>query len=139
MAHVGISQTETPRHGDVFLLLNNYNTPPRQICRAHLSCDSLPAGWETRGDFSGDFQQGSLHYTPEHCLVNGGVPLFWWRKPCFKWAKCICEVVMRHLCMVDSCHFMCGHLAQFHIPPPTGWALHMLALDAICIARARSL
>ena len=22
--------------------------------------------------------QGSLHYTPEHCLVNGGVPLFWW-------------------------------------------------------------
>ena len=22
-------------------------------------------------------QQGSLDYTPEHCLVNGGVPLFW--------------------------------------------------------------
>ena len=21
--------------------------------------------------------QGSLHYTPEHCLVNGGFPLFW--------------------------------------------------------------
>ena len=20
---------------------------------------------------------------------NGGVPLFWWKKPCFKWAKCI--------------------------------------------------
>ena len=33
--------------------------------------------------------QGSLHYTPEHCLVNGGFPLFWWKKPCFKWAKCI--------------------------------------------------
>ena len=31
--------------------------------------------------------QGSLHYTPEHCLVNGGFPLFWWNKPCFKWAK----------------------------------------------------
>ena len=46
-----------------------------------------------------------------------------------------CEVVIRHLCMVDSCHFMCGHLAQFHIPPPTGWALHMLASEAICIAR----
>ena len=23
-----------------------------------------------------EFKQGSLHYTPEHCLVNGGVPLF---------------------------------------------------------------
>ena len=32
-------------------------------------------------------QQGSLHYTPEHCLVNGGFPLFRWKKPCFKWAK----------------------------------------------------
>ena len=31
--------------------------------------------------------QGSLPYTPEPCLVNGGVPLFWWKKPCFKWAK----------------------------------------------------
>ena len=29
------------------------------------------------------FLQG-LHYTPEHCLVNGGFPAFWWRKPCFK-------------------------------------------------------
>ena len=26
--------------------------------------------------------QGSLHYTLEHCLVHGGVPLFWWKKPC---------------------------------------------------------
>ena len=24
-------------------------------------------------------QQGSLH-TPEHCLVNGGFPLVWWKK-----------------------------------------------------------
>ena len=30
---------------------------------------------------------GSLHYTPEHCLVNGGFPLFWWQKPCFKCAN----------------------------------------------------
>ena len=22
-------------------------------------------------------EQGSLHYTPEHCLVNGEFPLFW--------------------------------------------------------------
>ena len=22
-------------------------------------------------------------------FVNGGVPVFWWKKPCFKWAKCI--------------------------------------------------
>ena len=29
-------------------------------------------------------QQGSLHYTPEHCLVNCGFPLFWWKKTCFK-------------------------------------------------------
>ena len=35
------------------------------------------------------FEQKSLHYTPEHCLVNGGFPLFWWKKPCFKWAICI--------------------------------------------------
>ena len=34
--------------------------------------------------------QGSLHYTPEHCLVNGGVPVSCWKKPCFKMvAKCI--------------------------------------------------
>ena len=26
-------------------------------------------------------QQGSVHYTPEHCLVNGGFPLFWRKKP----------------------------------------------------------
>ena len=25
-------------------------------------------------------KQGSLHYTPEHCLVNDGFPLFWWKK-----------------------------------------------------------
>ena len=32
--------------------------------------------------FSGDWDvhwQVSLHYTPDHCLVNGGVPLFWWK------------------------------------------------------------
>ena len=28
-------------------------------------------------------QQGSLDYTPEHCLVNAVVPLFWRKKPCF--------------------------------------------------------
>ena len=27
---------------------------------------------------------GSLHYTPEHCLVNGRFPLFWWKKPCLR-------------------------------------------------------
>ena len=32
-------------------------------------------------------KQGSLHYTPEHCLVHGGFPLFWWKKPCFKWLQ----------------------------------------------------
>ena len=34
-------------------------------------------------------QQGSLDYTPERCLVNGGFPLFWWKRPCVKCAKCI--------------------------------------------------
>ena len=38
---------------------------------------------------SRDLEQGSLHSTPEHCLVNGGFPLFGWKKPCFNWAKCI--------------------------------------------------
>ena len=28
--------------------------------------------------------QGSLHYTPEHCLVNGAFPVFWWKKPWFQ-------------------------------------------------------
>ena len=32
-------------------------------------------------------QQGFLHYTPEHCLVNGGFPLFWRKKPYFKWLQ----------------------------------------------------
>ena len=31
--------------------------------------------------------QGSLHSTPEHCLVNGGFPLVWWKKPCFQMGK----------------------------------------------------
>ena len=34
-------------------------------------------------------EQGSLHYTPEHCRVNGASPLFSWKKTCFKWATCI--------------------------------------------------
>ena len=33
-----------------------------------------------------NLHQRSVHYTPEHCLVNGGCPVFWWKKP-FKWAK----------------------------------------------------
>ena len=32
-------------------------------------------------------RQGSLHYTPEHCLVNGGFPLFWWNKNMFQLGK----------------------------------------------------
>ena len=28
-----------------------------------------------------------MHYTPGHCLVNGGVPLFWWKEPCFNWLQ----------------------------------------------------
>ena len=39
----------------------------------------LPPKWAT--------QQGSLHYTPEHCLGNGGFPVLWWKTPCFKWGK----------------------------------------------------
>ena len=31
------------------------------------------------------FKWEYLHSTPEPCLVNGGVPVFWWKKPCFKW------------------------------------------------------
>ena len=35
-------------------------------------------------------KQGSLHHTPEHCLVNGGVPSFWYGKAMFQLvAKCI--------------------------------------------------
>ena len=53
---------------------------------------SLKSG-RCKADIGGTSQigieQGSLHYTPEHCPVNGGVPLCWWKKPCFKWARCI--------------------------------------------------
>ena len=32
-------------------------------------------------------QQGSLHYTPEHCPLNGGVNLYFGveKATCFKW------------------------------------------------------
>ena len=35
----------------------------------------------------GSLQHGSLHYTPEHCLVNGGVQLYFGveKATCFKW------------------------------------------------------
>ena len=33
-------------------------------------------------------QQGSLHYTPEHCLVNGGVPFILVENAtCFNWLQ----------------------------------------------------
>ena len=40
------------------------------------------ASGKLRHDASGTLAhyQGSLHCTPEHCLVNGGVPLFWQKK-----------------------------------------------------------
>ena len=49
-------------------------------------------GWHTQPvdpsyPYSRQPAQGSLHYTPEHCLVNGGFRLFWWQKPCFKWLQ----------------------------------------------------
>ena len=31
--------------------------------------------------------QGSLHYISEHCLVNGGLPLFWREKAMFQLVK----------------------------------------------------
>ena len=33
--------------------------------------------------------QGSLHYTPKHCLVNGGKPLYFGveKATCFKWLQ----------------------------------------------------
>ena len=60
-----------------------------------LAYSALSSEWTSK--FSGkqgatvfsEHLQGSLHCTPEHCLVNGGVPLFWWKKPCFKWTTCI--------------------------------------------------
>ena len=36
-----------------------------------------------------ELSQGSLHYTPEHCLAKGGFPVFRWKKACFKWATWI--------------------------------------------------
>ena len=37
----------------------------------HLTFNRLPIE-----RFFFEMMQGSLHFTPEHCLVNGGVPLF---------------------------------------------------------------
>ena len=42
------------------------------------SPSNLPFPW---------FVCGSLHYTPEHCLANGGLPLFRCGKPRFKWLQ----------------------------------------------------
>ena len=41
----------------------------------------------TPKNMQGLLLHGSLHYTPEHCLANGGFPLFSWKKPCFKWLQ----------------------------------------------------
>ena len=47
-------------------------------------------------------QQGSLHYTPEHCLVNGGFPLFCWKKTCFKFG--------RHVSFKEPCSKKCSNM-----------------------------
>ena len=65
-----------------FLLFNGAIVHPRIRC---LPLDLVVSQLK---DISG-LSQGSLQYTPEHCLANGGFPVFWWKKPCFKWAKCI--------------------------------------------------
>ena len=74
------------------------------LCHTSLqTITEMPSGfpWEKRRciafclvDLKGEpfpktVEQRSLHHTPKHCLVNGGFPLCWWKKPCFKWAKCI--------------------------------------------------
>ena len=52
-----------------------------------------PSGEETPSGAAG--AKRGLHHstgiltrkTPEHCLVNGGFPLFWRKKPCCNWLK----------------------------------------------------
>ena len=65
----------------------NRGTKPvnRKIC--HTSCHHQVLDLHACPRIGFCFIEGSLHYTPEHCLANGGFPVFWWKKPCFKWAK----------------------------------------------------
>ena len=58
----------------------------KNLCHVELVLDR---GELTITSRNSQLLQGSLHCTPEHCLVNGGFPFFWWKKPCFKLAKCI--------------------------------------------------
>ena len=45
----------------------------------------LLSGGRGTGPFCNLFVWGSLH--SEHCLANGGFPVFWWKKPCFNWLQ----------------------------------------------------
>ena len=60
-----------------------YNGLPRTMQRIKQAA-ALTYAWDYplrsfiyRGLDCGSLEQGSLHYTPEHCLVNCGFPLFW--------------------------------------------------------------
>ena len=56
--------------------------PVRDLCKIQVhGVDAKSAAWEEA------VQQGSLHYTPEHCLVNDGFPFFWVEKAMFRMGK----------------------------------------------------
>ena len=56
--------------------------------------------------------QGSIHYTPEHCLVNGGFPSCWWKRPCFKWANVSFKEPC-FTCMLSDHHGKWNHCADY--------------------------
>ena len=76
----------------------------------------------------GERKQGSLHYAPEHCLVNGGFPLFWWKKPCFNW--------LQNVSFKEPWKTMSLHLAWMRIgqPPPACSKFDLLRMDEIHFA-----
>ena len=90
--HVPICKPFCPSP-DIQELEDRGNTLVRQLC-AHLYDqipDRLPLGLSPKGPSCPKRPETGIrmHYTPEHCLVTCGFPLFWWQKPCFKWANCI--------------------------------------------------
>ena len=56
----------------------------------------------------------TLHYTPEHCLVHGGFPLFWWKKTCFKWLQ---NVSFKEPCQMGPSQNSCPPIIGFLLAP----------------------
>ena len=62
------------------------------------------------------FEQGSLHYTPEHCLVHGGFSSFWWKK---------------NMLQMGKMHLLRSSLRTFRL----AWSRHHVSVAALARSR----